>query len=211
MEFQTYDFQENNQIITLPITADSNTLKYKFKDSYTIKIHDCKALQLNEDTGDYLFNMSTKDETLESFCEEMLITIGVTDGELDPHLGKCQILCKKKGFVSIENTNLIGTTKLTAFNPLRDSQSFARLAGHSLVLTINLSTFIVKNNTLLIDFTLEKITIIGDLHNTSVVRSTDSVDELIKKNYIAPVDPSCIRTKLLKIYTDSTSITSTVT
>ena len=215
MPLLIHDFQGNNQIITLG-TIDSNIQKYRFKDSYTIKIHDCKAHKLDEDTGRFIFNMSDRDEALEAFCGEMLISIGIIDGELDPYLGNCKILCLKKGHVNVENVNPSGITKLTAFDPLRDSQSFNRLVGHSLVLSLNLSTFTVHNNELKVDFNIEKITIIGDLPLKTHPRPrprphqkvTVSIDALINKNYVHPIDPSCIRTKLLEIYTGNTSISS---
>ena len=200
-----FDFQENNQIITLGMT------KYRFKDSYTIKIHDCKAIKLDEETGEYVFGTNNRDEALDAFCREILITIGIIDGELDPHLSNCQVSCRKNRPVSIENINLSGTTKLSAFNPLRDSRSFARLKGHSLILSLNLSTFSVNNNKLIVNFNIEKITIIGDLPKPRQDRAKPiAIDELISKNYVHPVDPSCIRTKLLEIYADDTSISSNI-
>jgi hypothetical protein len=164
-----YDFQEDNSIISL-----SNG-KFKFKDSYTIKIHDCVIESYTDTTITFL--LPNKDNELELFFGEILIAVGINDGDYSENMNKitvniCSDFCSKESLSK---------------------------SKQKLVISLNLSKFCIIKDSLTIDFSLIKMT--ATRSNPQVI----SVNDIIKKGYIPPIDIDSINTKLQDTYNVSSS------
>ncbi len=189
---EVFDFQSDNEISTICNESGENVHKYKFKDSYTIKIQSCIPQDYDKESHMASFNLSKQDNELENFYGEILVSIGLEDGDcsIDDNIIKTQI----KDDTVIE--------------------SFEKLKKFKVSISIVLSTFSIVNGKLIADFDLvkiikldrlDKLDKLGKLGKGSV---SVSIDDLIKNNYMEPIQTDNITTNLKEIYYSSSITTS---
>ncbi len=187
---KTFKFQDDNKIIQ----HDENN--YQFKDSYTIKIHDCKASDYDKSTLDVA--LPKRDFELETFFSMIFDSVGLENGNYKKNFLKNNVI--KTHFddsLVIESKSKNIKNRVTKFNPFEDEKSFKRLKNYKLTIVINLSKLTINNDKdLIVHLSLKKL-IIHVENRTEVVRGPN-IEELIKKNYVPPIVNS--ESKLNKVY-----------
>ena len=192
-EIMSYPFQENNIINKIDDTS------YKFKDSYTIKINECRADSFDEDNKRIAIKLPSRDFQLEAFLSMILETIEIKSVDY-----LCNFTDKNCIWVyfgrdsQIETKSKIKNIKLK-YNPFSSAEKFSKILDFDLTVILDFAQFEVKDGHLI--FRLDLKTIILKPSNDFNSRSERiNIKDIIKKNYWPPIDISGANSKLNHIY-----------
>jgi len=166
------NFQDDNTIQVIPLQSQGQSqsdcnLLCKFKDTYTITIYSCTAVGLNLETNEVYMKLDSYDESLATFMNQILTTLGVTDGSIEKTISTDNLLnisCNETTILQKEIQFAGKENKLLRL-PFKLSKHFQIISNNTVSLTIILENFkIIQSKYIIMKFDLSKIT----LHNDSL-------------------------------------------